>query len=109
MQTFAGFILFFGFYLVYYTSKKATLFLDSTFTKWINTNTKQSKIIGTTLLILSYVLLVLQTALGHGSLLFFIELMAFGSLMILLSPLKMINLKWVIALFIITQYIEFQY
>lgn len=102
-------ILFFSFYTFYYTSKRAVLSYHLSFEKWMQKNQKQTKALGCLLLFTAYILWVLTTALGAGTLIFFIEIMTLGSLIIILKPLESISLKAVILLYVIIQIIEFYY
>ena len=88
MTLLATILVFIGFYALYYTSKKAVLHYDNNFELWMKQNPKQSKNIGLLFLIGAYTFLVFSNALGTGTLIFFIQLMTIGSLVIILRPLK---------------------
>lgn len=109
MITIASLFVFISFYMLYYTSKKAVLSYDYGFEKWMNNNPRPTKISGLVLLLLAYFLWLFTTALGSGTLLFFIQLMTIGSLIVILSPLKVINTKAVAVLFILSGLIEIYY
>jgi hypothetical protein len=100
MITIASILVFMGFYAFYYTSKRAVLHYDYGFEQWMQNNTKPTKTIGCSCLILAYSFLVFSNALGSGTLIFFIQLMVIGSLIVLLTPLKKIKNKIILAIFI---------
>ena len=72
-------------------------------------NPNQTKITGILLLVTAYFLWISATALGVGSLLFVIALMAVGSLIVILKPLRIIPVKTILFLFIIMEAIEIYY
>lgn len=109
MITIASLIVFLAFYTLYYTSKRAVLSYDLGFEKWMKKNPKQTKITGLALLLLAYSLWLFTQSLGCGTLMFFIQLMAVGSLIIILKPLKKVNSKVILALFILIALLEFYY
>lgn len=109
MITIAIGLLFLAFYTLYYTSKRVSLSYDNDFEKWMKKNPKPTKITGITLLVLSYFLWVFATALGAGTLLFFIALMTIGSLIVILKPLKIINSKSLLLLFVVMGFFEIYY
>lgn len=109
MITIASLFVFISFYTLYYTSKRAVLSHDFGFEKWMQRNPKQTKITGLCLLLFAYLLWLLTASLGSATLFFFIQLMTISSLVILLTPLKVINLKGVIILFALSGLLEFYY
>jgi hypothetical protein len=109
MITIAVSLLFLAFYTLYYTSKRVPLSYNNGFEKWMKNNTNPVKIIGLILLVLSYILWVFATAFGAGTLLFFIGLMTIGSLFVILKPLKIINSKILLLLFVIMGFFEMYY
>ena len=109
MITIASLIVFLAFYTLYYTSKRAALSYDLGFEKWMQKNPRQTKITGLLLLLLAYSLWLFTQSLGCGTLMFFIQLMAIGSLIIILKPLKKVNSKAILALFILIALLEFYY
>ena len=100
-------ILFSSFYAFYNTSKKVRFQSLFGVEHWIHKNEKPSKIIAFTLLILALVLFIGYFGFGSGTLLFFIALMTIGSLIILLQPLNLINLKTLIISAIFLLSLEF--
>ena len=109
MITMASLIVFLAFYTLYYTSKKAVLSYDSGFEKWMQKNPKQTKIIGLSLLLSAYGFWLFTQSLGCGTLMFFIQLMVIGSLIVLLAPLKKISHTTLLILLIIIGLLEFYY
>ncbi|CAD0001737.1 hypothetical protein [Flavobacterium salmonis] len=109
MITIASLVLFLAFYTLYHTSKKAVLSYDLGFEKWMQKNPKQTKITGLILLLSAYGFWLFTKSLCCGTLMFFIQLMAVGSLIVLLSPLKKISRSKLFILFIIIALSEFYY
>lgn len=109
MITIASLIVFLAFYTLYYTSKRAVLTYDLGFEKWMKDNPKPTKIIGLLLLASAYIMWLFTKSLGCGTLMFFIQLMTIGSLIVILSPLKKVNSKALLALLIIIALLEFYY
>lgn len=109
MITVASLIVFLAFYTLYYTSKRAVLSYDLGFEKWMKNNPKQTKIAGVLLLTMAYTMWLLTQSLCCGTLMFFIQLMTVGSLIIILAPLKKVNSKALIGVLIIIAILEFYY
>ena len=109
MITIATLIVFLAFYTLYYTSKRAVLSYDLGFEKWMQKNPKQTKITGLVLLLLAYSLWLFTQSLCCGTLMFFIQLMTIGSLIIILMPLKKVSSKVILLLFIVAALLEFYY
>lgn len=109
MITIATGILFFAFYTLYYTSKRAALLYDFGFEKWMSNNQNPTKIIGITLLVIAYSLYIQTIGLGSGTLFFFITLITIGSLIVILKPLKIINYKSLLLLFVVIDFFEIYY
>ncbi len=109
MITIASLIVFLAFYTLYYTSKRAVLSYDLGFEKWMKKNPKQTKITGLVLLVSAYAIWLFTQSLGCGTLMFFIQLMTIGSLIIILAPLKKVNSKALLALLVIATLLELYY
>jgi hypothetical protein len=109
MITISTSLLFFAFYTLYYTSKRVPLSYNLGFEKWMQNKPNPTKTIGLFLLLLAYFSWIYATALGAGTLLFFIELMAIGSFTVILKPLKVIPPETVIAVLVIMGIIEIYY
>ncbi|MEL1241177.1 hypothetical protein [Flavobacterium flavipallidum] len=93
--------IFLGFYVLYNTSKKATLESNLQLEKWIQQNPKPSRFIGLAILALAYSFLISIKAIGVSTLIYFIQIMVIGSLIVILAPLKLINYKIVLGTFLI--------
>ena len=100
------FIVFISFYFFYNTSKKTVKHNYKKLENWIDENIQLTKIIATILLIISLILNIYVFGFGAGSLLFFILFMTIGSLIITLTPLKLIRYKSALLLFIISLLFE---
>lgn len=109
MIAIASLIVFLAFYTLYYTSKRAVLSHDLGFEKWMQKNPKQTKITGLVLLLAAYGFWIFTKSFGCGTLMFFIQLMAVGSLIVLLTPLKKVSRSSLLILFIIIVLLEFYY
>ncbi|UUF15793.1 MULTISPECIES: hypothetical protein [Flavobacterium] len=109
MITIASLIVFLAFYTLYYTSKRAALSYDFGFEKWMKKNPKQTKITGLTLLVAAYAIWLFTQSLGSGTLMFFIQLMTIGSLIIILRPLKKVNSKALLTILILVALLELYY
>ncbi|SHF97511.1 hypothetical protein [Flavobacterium defluvii] len=109
MITIASLIVFLAFYTLYYTSKRATLSYDFGFEKWMQKNPKQTKITGLLLLVTAYTIWLFIQSLGSGTLMFFIQLMTIGSLIIILRPLKKINSRLLLLILILVALLELYY
>lgn len=79
-----------SFYMLYNTSKRAGLRRDI-FSTWLQQHMLFSKITGLILLFVSFSTLIATEGLGVGIFIGFLALMTFGSLIILLVPLKSKN------------------
>lgn len=109
MITIASLIVFLAFYTLYYTSKRAVLSYDLGFEKWMQKNPKQTKITGLALLVTAYAIWLITQSFCCGTLMFFIQLMTVGSLIIILTPLKKVSTKILLAILIIAALLELYY
>ncbi|OYX84699.1 MAG: hypothetical protein B7Y83_07310 [Flavobacteriales bacterium 32-34-25] len=109
MISIASLLVFFAFYTLYNTSQKAYLSNTLTVEKWLQNNPKPSKFIGLALLAFSFSILLIDKAIGSSTLIFTILIMSFGSLTVILAPLKIISNKLLFALFTISIFIELYY
>lgn len=109
MITIASLIVFLAFYTLYYTSKRAALSYDLGFEKWMKNNPRQTKLTGLGLLVTAYAFWLFTQSLCCGTLMFFVQLMAIGSLIIILTPLKKVSSKALLALFVIAALLEIYY
>ena len=109
MFTIASIILFLAFYSLYYTSQRVPLDYNFGFEKWMHNNPDSTKIMGVLLLLIAYFLWLFIASVGSGTFLFLIELMAIGSLMVILKPLKVINSRSLFLIFFIMEFCEIYY
>lgn len=107
MISFVSLSIFIGFYVLYNTSKKASLSNHFLIETWIQQNSKAAKYIGFSILILAYSCLSTSKSFGVTSLVFVIQLMTIGGLVVLLTPLKIINYKFIIGLFFLAFFFEY--
>lgn len=98
--------VFFAFFVLYNTSKKATLSNNFQFERWIQQNPKPSRFIGLGILLIAYSLLISIKAVGVSTFLFTIQIMTIGSLVVILAPLKIINYKLIVGFFLIATFLE---
>ena len=95
-----------GFYMFYSTSKRAPLTHKFRFQKWLNNNVKISKYIATCIFLISLIFCIFFLGLGAGIFSFIVILMTVGSLVVLIMPLRFINLSTVLILTILSFGIE---
>lgn len=100
-------ILTVAFYIFYNTSEKSVKNRVLGFEKWVQKKKRWARITGLAMFTIAYLILSLYSGFGAGSLLFFIILMTFGSLIIVLTPLKMINYKNLLIVVLFSLCIEF--
>lgn len=98
--------VFFAFFVLYNTSKKATLSSNFQVERWIQQNPKPSRFIGLGILLIAYALLISIKAIGVSTLLFLIQIMTIGSLVVILAPLKIINYKLIVGILFFSTFIE---
>lgn len=98
--------VFFAFFVLYNTSKKATLSNNFQVERWIQQNPKPSRFIGLGFLLIAYALLISIKAIGVSTFLFLIQIMTIGSLVVILAPLKIINYKLIVGILFFSTFIE---
>ncbi|RZJ73371.1 hypothetical protein [Flavobacterium sp.] len=106
MITIGTFLAFLGFLAGYNTSAKAILTGDSKLELWFRSNSANAKTGGLLLLVASLMLVIMQKGIGAGSFMFFVILMTVASLVVLLSPLKILNLKTALIVFVFLFVVE---
>ena len=106
MITLTAFIVFSGFYACYYTSAKAVLTGNSGLETAIKNNPATAKSVGLVLVLTGLTVSILCNGIGVGTLQFFILLMVSGSTIVLLSPLRIVNLPSVVIVFAFAMLIE---
>ena len=105
MTTLTNLFIFLGFYTLYSSSKRAAL-NNSKIDLWIQQRYKPLKLTGVFLLLIGLGLSILTEGFATGTFLWFIVLMTLGSLVILLTPLKLMNYKTLLVVFVCTLVIE---
>jgi len=93
MITLGALLAFLGFFAGYNTSRKAILVGNSSVEVWFRNNSLNARIAGLLLLIAALLVLTVNKGIGAGTFVFFVMLMTFGSLIVLLSPLKIVTIK----------------
>jgi len=106
MITLGALLAFLGFLACYNTSQKAVLTGETKAELWLQNHVSNSRILGLSLFIASLILFCMIKGIGAGTFVFFVMLMTFGSLIVILSPLKILNLKTGAILFLIALIIE---
>ncbi|WP_286397562.1 hypothetical protein [Myroides odoratimimus] len=99
MHTLLFSITAFAFFMLYNTSQKVKYEKKCTLTTWIRSNTKLSKIIAYSLLIIALTTESIYEGLGVGSLTFFIFLMFIGSAILTLYPMLSFKTKHIVSLY----------
>lgn len=107
MISIALLILYLAFYILYNTSRKAIKNVVFGFETWTYKNNKKAKLLGITLLFASCILLGLSFGIGAGILHFCVTLMTLGSLVVILTPVKIIKPRSILILFLLVHYTEF--
>lgn len=98
--------IFLAFYVLYNTSKKATLSSKFPMERWIQQHSKTSRYLGLGIILIAYALLISIKAIGACTLIFFIQIMTIASLVIILAPLKIINYKFILGLLFVVIFFE---
>ncbi|RVT79702.1 hypothetical protein EOD40_00915 [Flavobacterium sufflavum] len=98
--------VFLAFYVLYNTSKKATLSSNFQIERWIQHYSKASRFIGIGILAIAYSFLIALKAIGSATLIFIILIMTIGSLVVILAPLKIINYKLILGMLFLAIFFE---
>lgn len=98
--------VFFAFYVLYNTSKRAILSNNLQMERWIQEHPKPSRLIGLGILIIAYSFLISLKAIGASTLIFFIQIMTIGGLVIILAPLRVINYKFILGVLFLAFFFE---
>ncbi|MGY5353721.1 hypothetical protein [Wenyingzhuangia sp. IMCC45467] len=85
-------IAFFGFYVLYHTSKRADLTQKYFLQEWIHQHSTISKPLGLFFLVLGLVLSVLYMGYGTGIFSYIVTLMTLLSFIVLISPLRLFKM-----------------
>lgn len=98
--------VFLAFNILYNTSKKATLSNNFKMERWIQEHPKPSRLIGLGILAIAYSFLISLKAIGASTLLFLIQIMTIGGLVVILAPLKIINYKFILGALFLSIFFE---
>lgn len=99
-------LLFFGFYILYFTSKRMVAVPTLKFETWIKTHNSAATMGGLSLLLLSCFLFIYSLGLAAGILTYMVMLMTIGSLIILLAPLQLLTYPKICGVFLLALFIE---
>lgn len=106
MKTVTFLFIFIGCYALYNTSEKTSLTKNTILQKWLQNNKPYANIIGVTILLISLLLSVNFFGLSAGIIAWIVTTSLFLSLIILITPLRVINYTFLTALFMLTFLIE---
>ncbi|GFD99227.1 hypothetical protein KUL156_18200 [Alteromonas sp. KUL156] len=106
MKTVTLFLILIGCYALYSTSEKALLIKNTRLQKWFHNNKRNTKIIGTITLLISLLLSITFFGLSAGIITWIVAASLFLSLIVLITPLRVINYAFLTALFMLTFLIE---
>lgn len=94
------FLIFFGCFALYNASKKVALNQYFKLETWLQNNEKQTKIIGVFTLVITAIISVFYLGVTSGILFWLITLMTVLCLIVILYPIKGINYKHIISVFV---------
>lgn len=100
------FSVYVGCIVLYNTSQKAVLNTQYAIEKWIQSNRQKAKLIGVSILILTLVAANIVLGVTSGILFWLIALMSVLSLLVVISPLRIVNYKYLLLIFIGSLLIE---
>ncbi|MES2240238.1 MAG: hypothetical protein V4497_08280 [Bacteroidota bacterium] len=106
MISLVSLVVFVAFFFLYNTSKRAALSSNFQVERWIQQRQKPSRFIGLGILAVAYCLILSSKSIGASSLIFIIQIMTIGSLVVILAPLKIINYKFVLGMLILASFFE---
>lgn len=93
MVTLACLFAFLGFWCMYQTSQKAVYSRKNVSELWMNHHPAGAKLIGSIVLLGSLLVFMVHIGVGAGIFSFFVALMTFGSLIVLLAPIRIIRYR----------------
>src|SRR5690606_34127381 len=96
MVSFMFLTTFLGFYIVYNTSEKSIKNPSFGFEHWVERKKGASKLWALLLFLVSFAIFYSLFGFGSGTFFFVVTLMALGSLVLLLTPLKLIKPRQVV-------------
>lgn len=106
MKTVTFLFIFIGCYALYNTSEKTILTKNTFLQKWLQNNKRNANIIGVITLFVSLLLSINFFGLSAGIITWIVTTSVFLSLIILITPLRVINYAFLSALFTLTFLIE---
>ncbi|WBX72965.1 hypothetical protein PG913_08650 [Tenacibaculum pacificus] len=107
MITIGVLLILLGNIVLYNTSKKVELYSNTTVERWIQQHTNYSQIIGCLLLISALPFICYSIGITSGLIFWLVTLMLFLSLVVVISPLKIVNYKHLAIVFLILIIIEY--
>lgn len=107
MTTIASLFVFLAFYALYNTSKRVKLAGPLAVHKLLQQKPKQTKALAVGLLAIGYFVLLNHKSFECSILIFSIQIMVIGSLIVILTPLKIVKTIFLLALFILSTLVEF--
>ncbi|PIB34778.1 hypothetical protein BFP72_04845 [Reichenbachiella sp. 5M10] len=84
-------LIWISFYLFYLTSTRVQIDRSLSIEKWMHNHAPIAKTLGAILMCLSLALSIVLWGTGSGSLFFFVMLMTIGSLVTIISPLRILT------------------
>ena len=99
-------IIFLGCYLFYNTSQKTTVTSVKNLEEKLGNNRQLSKTIGLSFLLITLLLAAINFGVFSGILFWLVSLMLLMSLLIIITPLNLINYKFLVLLFLVLLLIE---
>ncbi|MEP5365271.1 MAG: hypothetical protein ABJQ37_15575 [Reichenbachiella sp.] len=106
MITLSVLLVFIGFFVLYMGSRRVELSLNWPLVQWVRRQNINTKGAGIALFLMAALLSVQLWGVAAGVLFFFIQLMTIGSLIVLLTPLQVLNYKFIMTLVVISFFIE---
>ncbi|WP_115899753.1 hypothetical protein [Tenacibaculum gallaicum] len=106
MKTVTFLFIFIGCYALYNTSEKALLIKNTLLQKWFHNNKRNTSIIGVITLLIGLLLSINFFGLSAGIITWIVTASIFLSLIILITPLRVVNYTFLTALFMLTFLIE---
>lgn len=106
MITFISLIVFSAFYTLYHTSAKVHLSNHFQLERWIHENINPARLIGISLLCIAYLTLFMIKDAVATTLLFLIQVMTIGGLVVILTPLKIITYRFLLITIVVAFFFE---
>lgn len=107
MFSFVLLLSFAAFYCFYLSSRKVKIVVNVPISIYLNQHPSIAKALGYILLFVSWIVFANLQGLGAGTFAAIVYFMAFGSLIILLTPYGYLNWKYIIGIILLCSVIEF--